>query len=78
MKKGEKCKCGCNCGCNCTCHHRKMKMKGGSMMYCLGFIGAAVYYIGTAATFGIGVIGFLKALVWPAFLVYAAMKYLGM
>jgi len=53
-------------------------MKGGSMMYCLGFIGAAVYYIGTAATFGIGVIGFLKALVWPAFLVYAAMKYLGM
>jgi hypothetical protein len=68
MKKDEKC--------DCHCHHKKMG--GGSAVYCLGFIGAAVYFIGTAATFGIGVLGFLKAIVWPAFLVYAAMKYLGM
>ena len=61
--------------CDCRCHHHK---KMGGALYGLGFIGAAVYYIGTAATFGAGVIGFLKALVWPAFLVYAAMKYLGM
>ena len=38
--------------------------------YFLGMIGAAVYYIQQAATFGAGVIGLLKALVWPAFLVY--------
>ncbi len=46
--------------------------------YGLGFIGAAVYFIGHAASFWGGVLGFLKALVWPAFLVYELMKYLGM
>lgn len=38
--------------------------------YFLALIGAAVYYIQHAASFGAGVIGILKALVWPAFLVY--------
>ena len=49
---------------------------GGNGVYCLGFIGAAVYFIGGAATFGAGVVGFLKAIVWPAFLVYEALKVL--
>jgi len=44
-------------------------------VYCLGFIGAAVYYIGAATTFWMGVLGFLKALVWPAFLVHMAFTY---
>ena len=48
-----------------------------SAMYGVGLIGAAVYYISTATSFGMGVIGFLKALVWPAFLVYEALKSLG-
>lgn len=47
-------------------------------IYGLGFIGAAVYFIGQATTFWLGVLGFLKAMVWPAFLIYEAMKYLGM
>ena len=46
-------------------------------VYFLGLIGAAIYYISMAATFGEGVIGFLKALVWPVFLVWEALKYLG-
>lgn len=46
--------------------------------YGLGFLGAAVYYIGHAAGFWGGVLGFLKALVWPAFVVYELMKHLGM
>ncbi len=46
-------------------------------IYGLGFIGAAVYYISQATTFWIGVLGFLKAIVWPAFLVYEALKNLG-
>ncbi len=46
-------------------------------IYGLGFIGAVVYYISTAPTFWIGVLGFLKAIVWPAFLVYDALKFLG-
>jgi hypothetical protein len=47
-------------------------------IYGLGFIGAAVYFISNAAGFWMGVLGFLKALVWPAFLVYEAMKQMGM
>ena len=48
------------------------------VVYCLGFIGAAVYYISHATGFGMGVIGFLKAIVWPAFLVYELLGFLGM
>jgi hypothetical protein len=46
-------------------------------VYGLGFIGAAVYFIMTATSFLSGLIGFLKALVWPAFLVYELFKFLG-
>ncbi len=54
-------------------------MHGGcGAVYGLGFIGAAIYYISTAASFWLGVLGFLKALVWPAFLVFELLKYLGM
>jgi hypothetical protein len=59
-KKDKSCRC---CGC-------------GNAVYGLGFIGAAVYYISNAATFWAGVLGFLKALVWPAFLVFELLKYL--
>ncbi len=48
-----------------------------SAVYGLGFIGAAIYFITTATSFWMGVIGFLKALVWPAFLVYEALKAVG-
>ena len=44
--------------------------------YGLGLIGAAVYFIGTATSFWMGVLGFLKALVWPAFLVYKILEYI--
>jgi len=43
-------------------------------IYGLGFIGAAVYFIGHAATFWLGVLGFLKALVWPGFLVWGLLN----
>jgi hypothetical protein len=66
MKKGIiKCRaCGCGCGC-------------GGAVYGLGFIGAAIYYISNATGFWLGVLGVLKALVWPAFLVFELLKYLG-
>ncbi len=48
-----------------------------SAVYGLGLIGAAIYFISQASTFWMGVLGFLKALVWPAFLVYEALKSLG-
>jgi len=45
-------------------------------VYGLGFIGAAIYFISTATSFWIGVLGFLKAIVWPVFLVFQAFKHL--
>jgi len=57
----------------------KFKTKNSSSgLYFVGFIGAAVYFIGHAQNFWDGVLGFLKAIVWPAFLVYEAfVKLLG-
>ncbi len=46
-------------------------------VYGLGLIGAWVYYFTHAATFWIGVLGFFKGLVWPALLVYEALKFIG-
>jgi hypothetical protein len=59
----------------------RMMMSGNNgtsgALYGLGFIGALVYYVGTATTFWIGVLGFLKALVWPSLLVFELLKYMG-
>lgn len=49
-----------------------------SAVYGLGLIGAAIYFISVSTTFWMGVLGFLKAIVWPAFLVYEALKHLAM
>jgi hypothetical protein len=56
-----------------------MSKTGGvtSGAYGLGFIGAAVYYIGQATSFGMGVLGFLKAIIWPALMVYEVLKFIG-
>ncbi|MBN2272945.1 MAG: hypothetical protein JXR41_12510 [Bacteroidales bacterium] len=47
-------------------------------VYGLGLIGAAIYFISHATTFWLGVLGFLKAIVWPVFLVYQAFGKLAM
>jgi len=56
----------------------KIKTKGSNGFYFLGFLGAAIYFIGHSNGFWDGVLGFLKAIVWPVFLVYEAfVKLLG-
>ena len=60
---------------NVCCHHYG---HSGHAVYGLGFIGAAVYYISTATGFWMGVLGVLKAIVWPVFLVYGSLKFLGL
>lgn len=47
----------------------------GGWIYCLGILGAAIYYLQTSTGFWNGVVGVLKAIVWPAFVVY---KLLGL
>ena len=48
-----------------------------SAIYGLGLIGAAIYYLSHATSFWVGVIGILKSIFWPAFLVYEALKAIG-
>jgi hypothetical protein len=55
---------GCNSGC-------------GGAIYGLGFLGALIYYVSTATGFWMGFLGILKALVWPAFLIFELLKFLG-
>jgi hypothetical protein len=56
-----------------------MKEKGmWGGIYGMAFIGAAVYFIQHAATFWEGALGLLKALFWPAVLVYKLLEQLKM
>ena len=53
-----------------TIHHNV-----GNAVYGLGFIGAAIYFIQHATTFWYGVLGFLKAIIWPVFVVYKLLEF---
>lgn len=43
-------------------------------LYFVGFVGALVYWMQAAVGFGAVVTGFLKALVWPAYVVYKLLE----
>ncbi len=49
----------------------------GNGIYGLGFLGAVIYYLSISTSFWMGLVGIFKSLVWPAYLVYAVLKYLG-
>lgn len=67
------------CTCDCGRHHKSRRSNNaGNAVYSLGMLGALVYYIATASGFWVGVLGVLKAIVWPAFVVYELMKMLQM
>jgi len=42
----------------------------GGGIYFLGFIGSLVYHVQNSTSFLEGVLGVLKSLAWPAFIVY--------
>jgi hypothetical protein len=53
-------------------------MKGNGMqgtIYGMGFLGAEIYFIEHAVTFWGGVWGFVKAVFWPAVLIYRLLVY---
>lgn len=62
------------------CHTTKVNKcaPSGGCIYFLGFLGAAIYNVTTTIGFWVGIWGIIKALVWPALLVFELMKYLGM
>ncbi len=47
-------------------------------IYGMAFLGALVYYIKAATSFVAGVIGVLKAIFWPAVLMYKILELLKM
>jgi hypothetical protein len=47
-------------------------------VYGLGFLGAAIYYLTNATSILAGLIGIVKAIFWPAFVVYGLLKFLGL
>ncbi len=58
------------------CQKHQNCNSGCSGIYFLGLIGAAIYFIQQATSFWLGVIGLLKAFVWPAFLIYGLLDFL--
>jgi hypothetical protein len=54
----------------------EMRVSGG--IYGVAFVGAAVYYFQHATTFWAGLLGFFKALFWPAVLMYKLLEFLKM
>ncbi len=56
------------------------KSKGmlGGGVYGLAFVGALVYFIQHATTLWMGVLGILKAIVWPAMIIYKVLGLLGL
>lgn len=47
---------------------------GGSAIYFVGFVGALVYWMQAADGFGAVLTGILKALVWPAYVIYKLLE----
>ncbi len=47
-------------------------------IYGFGFIGSLIYFIGHATSFGMGVLGVLKSIIWPVLLVYRALDFFRM
>jgi hypothetical protein len=80
----SKCKCGkcdeCMSNNKCTAKHKGISCGSGcsGAIYCLAFVGAVIYYIQQATGFWMGVLGVLKALVWPAMIAYKLLGFLGM
>ncbi len=47
-------------------------------VYGMAFIGAAVYFIQHATGFWMGVLGFIKAIFWPAIVLYKVLELLNL
>ncbi len=72
MSEDNKC-----CSNNSNHNYNRSANASGGAVYGFGVIGAAIYFIAKATTFWTGLLGFLKALVWPAILVFEALRSLG-
>jgi hypothetical protein len=58
---------------------RRMRSDGpSSAIYGMAFFGAMIYFVQHATSFWTVVLGILKAVVWPALLIYRLLQFLQM
>ena len=68
-----------NCGSKKTKKHNPTCGGGGLCgFYFLTFLGSAIYWIQNSEGFWLGVVAFLKAIVWPVFVIYEVLGRLGL
>jgi hypothetical protein len=60
----------------CKSNNKKVNTTHGTSgaLYFVGFIGSLVYWMQAAVGFGAVVTGFLKSMVWPAYVVYKLLE----
>lgn len=58
--------------------HKMGGGSGGGAVYGLGMIGAAIYFLQHATSLWEGILGILKAIVWPGVLIYRVLELLKM
>lgn len=56
--------------------HMNKGAGGGGAVYGLGLIGSLVYFIQQSVTIPDAIVAFIKAILWPAILVYHLLSYL--
>jgi len=62
------------CKSNKCCKSNNSATGGGGAVYGPGFIGALVYFVQNSDGFWLILLAILKAMVWPAFVVYELLK----
>lgn len=58
-------------------HHHSKHGGSGEALYGLGVVGALFYFLSGVSTFGAVVTGIVKAIFWPAFVVFKVLTALG-
>lgn len=59
---------------------KKVNYRGSASdaVYGFGLLGAWYYYLSTATSFGMGLLGIVKGIFWPAMLIFEVLKTLEM
>lgn len=64
---------------DCSCYSKKVHSHHDSgAIYGLGIFGALFYFLQNATTFSLVMIGILKSIFWPAFVLYKVLTILQM
>lgn len=77
LREEDNCKCCKTSKCSCS-NKYPCGMGNANAVYGLGVIGALIYFISNASGFVSILLGILKAILWPAFIVFNLLKSMGL